>query len=76
MEVSGQLHAPATLPQGKNPVKKWPHGKPRRWEDNINICLREIDCDYGRWMELAQDHVQWMVFVLTVLNIWVKLPQS
>jgi hypothetical protein len=24
--------------------------------------LREAGCEDGRWMELAQDHVQWRVF--------------
>jgi len=25
---------------------------------------------YGRWMELAQDHVQQQALVLVVLNLW------
>jgi hypothetical protein len=25
----------------------------------------------GRWMELAQVHVQWQALVLAVLNLWV-----
>ena len=28
----------------------------------------EIDCDDGRWMELAQDRVQWWVLLLAVLK--------
>jgi len=24
-----------------------------KWEDNININLKDIDCEEGRWMELA-----------------------
>ena len=24
-----------------------------KWEDNINVNLRDIDCEEGRWMELA-----------------------
>jgi hypothetical protein len=38
--------------------------------------LSEIVCEDGRWMELAQDHVQWQALVLVVLNLQVLLPQS
>jgi hypothetical protein len=31
--------------------------------------LREIGCEDGRWMELAQDRVQWWALVLAVLNL-------
>jgi hypothetical protein len=31
--------------------------------------LREIGFKDGRWMELAQDHVQWQALVLMVLNL-------
>jgi hypothetical protein len=37
--------------------------------------VREIHYEDGRWMELAQDHVQWQVLVLVVLNLLVLLPQ-
>jgi hypothetical protein len=35
--------------------------------------LREMGCEDGRWMELAQDRVQWRAFVLAVLNLRVLL---
>ena len=38
--------------------------------------LREIGCEDGRWMELAQDCVQWWALVLAVLNLLVLLPES
>ena len=38
--------------------------------------LREIGCEDGRWMELAQDHVQWQALVLAVLRLLVLLPES
>jgi hypothetical protein len=42
-------------PEGKRPL-----GRPRRrWEDNINMDLREIGIDGGNWIRLAQDRVQW-----------------
>jgi hypothetical protein len=37
--------------------------------------LNEMGCEDGRWMELAQDHVQWQALVLAVLNLGVLLPQ-
>jgi hypothetical protein len=37
--------------------------------------LREIGCEDGRWMELAQDRVQWRTAVLAVLNLRVLLPE-
>jgi hypothetical protein len=36
--------------------------------------LMEIGCEDGRWMELAQDCLQWSALVLKVLNLWVLLP--
>jgi hypothetical protein len=44
-----------------------------RWEENITTDLREIGCEDGRWMELAQDRVQWQALVLAVLNLGVLL---
>jgi hypothetical protein len=60
----------------KIPIGKEPLGKPR-WsrEDNIEIGLRKIRCEEGRWMELAQDRVQWQALVLAVLNLRVLLPE-
>jgi len=31
----------------------------RRWEDNINMDLREIGIDGSNWIRMAQDRVQW-----------------
>jgi hypothetical protein len=38
--------------------------------------LREIGCEDGRWMELAQDRVQWRALMLALLNLRVPLPES
>jgi len=38
--------------------------------------LREIGCEDGRWMELAQDSVQRQALVLAVLKLLVLLPES
>jgi hypothetical protein len=42
-------------PEGKRPL-----GRPRGgWEDNINMYLRVIGIDGAKWIQLAQDWVQW-----------------
>jgi hypothetical protein len=52
---------------GKSEGKR-PQGRPRRrWEDNIKTDLREIGIDGTNWIQLAQDRVQWRVFVNTVM---------
>jgi hypothetical protein len=46
--------------------------KPRlRWEDNIKTVLREIWIDGANWIRLAQDRVQWLAFLSTVMNLQV-----
>jgi hypothetical protein len=35
-----------------------------------------MNFDDGRWMELAQDRVQWRALVLAVLNLLVLLPEN
>jgi hypothetical protein len=37
--------------------------------------LTEMGCKDGRWMELAQDRVQWRALVFVVLNLRVLLPE-
>jgi hypothetical protein len=52
-------------PEGKRPL-----GRPRRrCEYNIKLDLREIGIDGANWIRLAQDRVQWRVFVNTVMNL-------
>jgi hypothetical protein len=44
-------------------LRKRSLGRPkRRCENNNNMGLREIRCGEGRWMGLAQDHVQCRFF--------------
>jgi hypothetical protein len=51
--------------EGKRPLG----GPRRRWEDNINMDLREIGIDRTNWIELAQDSVHWRAFVNTVMKL-------
>jgi hypothetical protein len=52
-------------PEGKRLL-----GRPRRrWEDNINLNLREIGIDGANWIRLAQNRVQWQAFVNMVRDL-------
>ena len=38
------------------PEEKRPLGRPRRrWEDNIKMDLKEVECRVMDWIELTQD---------------------
>jgi hypothetical protein len=52
-------------PEVKRPLRR----RRRRWEDNINMDLREIGIDGANWIQLAQDRIQWRTFVNTVMNL-------
>ena len=48
-------------PEGERPL-----GRPRRrWEDNIKIDLRELGCDPGDWIALAEERA----YVRAVMNL-------
>jgi hypothetical protein len=52
-------------PEGKRPL-----GRPkRRWEDNIEMDLRETGIDGLNWIWLAQDRVHWWAFVNMLMNL-------
>ena len=51
-------------PEGKKPL-----GRPSsRWEDNIKMDLRELGCDPGDCIALAEDRDQWRDYVRAVIN--------
>jgi hypothetical protein len=51
--------------EGKRPL-----GRPRRrWEDNIKMILRIIDCGELDWIDLAQDRDQCRALVNTVMKL-------
>jgi len=51
------------------PMGKSPLGRPRRrWEDNIRMDLREVECGGGDWIELAQDRDRWRALVNKMKN--------
>ena len=52
------------------PESKRPLGRSRRrWEDNIKMDLREVGCDPGEWIDLAEDGDQRRAYVRTVMNL-------
>jgi hypothetical protein len=58
------------------PSRKCLLGTPKgRWKDYIKMNLWGTRYEDQMWMELAQECVQWLVFILAALNLWVMLPQ-
>jgi hypothetical protein len=59
-------------PEGKRPL-----GRPRRrWEDGINMDLREIGWGDVEWIHLAQYRDRWRAVVNAVMNLRVLAPRS
>ena len=47
-----------------------PLGRPRRrWEDNIKTDLREVACDPGEWIDIAEDRDLWRAYIRAVMNL-------
>jgi len=52
-------------PEGKRPL-----GRPRRrWDDNIEMDLKEVGCEGMDSIELAQDRDEWRALVNAVTNL-------
>jgi hypothetical protein len=57
-------------------VGKTPNERPKRNRKNsIRMDLRKTDLVYWMWMKVAQDHVQWRVLALAMMNFWIP-PSS
>jgi hypothetical protein len=52
-------------PEGKIPLGR----HRRRWDNNIKMDLRDIGIHGTNWILLAQDRVQWRVFVNAVMSL-------
>ena len=53
----------------EKPEGKRPFGRPRRrWEDNINTYLQEMECGGMDWFDLAQDRDSKQAFVNAVMK--------
>jgi hypothetical protein len=54
-------------PEGMRPL-----GRPRRrWVDNIQMDLREIEWDGGDWIDLAQNRDRWRALVKALMKLLV-----
>jgi hypothetical protein len=52
-------------PKGKRSL-----GRPRhKWEDSINMGLKETGIDEANWIRLAQHRVRWRTFVSMVMKL-------
>jgi hypothetical protein len=52
------------MPEGNQPL-----GEPRRrWDDNVQMDVREIGWGDMYWNNVVQDRDQWMALVNTVMN--------
>ncbi|KAJ4443358.1 hypothetical protein ANN_05026 [Periplaneta americana] len=52
-------------PEGERPL-----GRPRRrWEDNINMDLREVGYDDRDWINLVQNRDRWRAYVRATMNL-------
>jgi transposase len=54
-EGAGVYRVLVGRPEGKRPLGR----HRRRWEDNIEMVLREIGIDGAKWIQLAQDRGRW-----------------
>ena len=52
-------------PEGKKPLERPRH----RGEDNIKMDFREVGCDPGEWIDLAEDRDQLRAYVRAVMNL-------
>jgi ribosome biogenesis protein Nip4 len=52
-------------PEGRRPLRR----PRRRWEDNIEMILRNIGWNSNDWIYLAQDRDQWRALVNTVMKL-------
>jgi hypothetical protein len=67
-EVWGAYNILVGRPEGRKPL-----GRPRRrWEDNIEMDIREIGFGDVDWILLAQDRDRWRALVNTVMKLRVS----
>jgi hypothetical protein len=69
-EERGVYRVLVWMPEGNRPLAR----PRRRWEDNINVDLREIVLDGTNWIRLILDTVRWRAFVNTVISL--RVPES
>jgi hypothetical protein len=71
MEMRNTYKIVVRTAEGNTP----PEGLRRRWEDNVNINLKEIGWKGVDWINLAQGGFYWQALVNTLMNIWIPQRQ-
>ena len=62
----------ARMRENRNAYRNRPLERPRRrWEDNINMYLKEIVSEDVDWIYLAQDRAKWRALVNAVMKLWI-----
>ena len=51
-------------PEGKSPLRR----PRRRWNDNIQMDLQDVECGDRDWIELAEGRDRWRALVNAVMN--------
>jgi hypothetical protein len=54
---------------GKHQIKRLLVRPRRRWEDNIKVDLRDVECGGMDRIDLAQDRDQWWALVNAIMNL-------
>jgi hypothetical protein len=54
--------------------KTWKEKGPLRrvkckWEESVELGLKEVGCESEHWIELAYDRVQWLAIVNMLMNL-------
>jgi hypothetical protein len=65
VERKGVYRVLVGKPEGKRPLER----PRRRWEDNINMDVQEVEFGVMDWIELAQDRDRWWALVNVVINL-------
>jgi hypothetical protein len=42
-----------------------------RWDYNIKMDIRYIGCTGMDWIHLAEDTIQWLIVMNSVMSIWI-----
>jgi hypothetical protein len=66
-ERRGTYRALVGKPEGRRSLGR----SRRRWEDNIQMDLREVGWGSIDWINLVQDRDRWRALVNTVMNLQV-----
>jgi hypothetical protein len=64
-EGTGVYRISVGRPEGRRPLAR----RRRKWENNINVDLREAGTNGVNWIRLTQDRVRWRTFVNTVMSL-------